>query len=244
MADIIDKVHEALSLLMNEPYFKALSVEYFLPHMLFTFSQSGEDIVVRNNLVPDPGERGIFIDIGAYHPVRFSNTFALYLCGWRGVSIDANVDAISEFNRVRPEDTNVHLAVAPSQQKLYFTSFEEGAYNTLKLTPQNLETAVIRSPVRGMTEIECVGVNEVLETYASGKKFDFLNMDIEGMDLAVFQAIDFTRFRPRIIAAEFDHPVWVTYEFLKKLGKIDYEICCQCGNTTILINRDPWTPCK
>ena len=50
----------------------------------------GEDII-GSQLLREV-KRGFYIDIGANHPVNYSNTFSLYKSGWRGIGIDGNKD--------------------------------------------------------------------------------------------------------------------------------------------------------
>lgn len=47
------------------------------------FSQEG-DIRLFND-----SSSGIYVDIGAHHPFRFSNTYVFYKRGWRGINVDA-----------------------------------------------------------------------------------------------------------------------------------------------------------
>lgn len=238
MMPIPDTLYHYLGVINSYYPNLAANLNDLLLQSRIAFSQNGEDLVVRNFLNGAPAPIGMYVDIGAYHPIRFSNTFALYLAGWRGVNIDANIEAINEFNRLRPDEINLHLAVAPSPTKLQFARFEEGAYNTLNYTRENLAISNISSPLKDIQEMECAGINDVLDKYTSGKKFDFLNIDVEGLDLRLFNAIDFTRFRPHIVAVEFDHPYWVTYEFITKLARIGYEFCSQCGGTSIFTRID------
>lgn len=39
-----------------------------------SFSQEGEDLIVHNILYER--ENGFYVDVGAHHPLRFSNTYA------------------------------------------------------------------------------------------------------------------------------------------------------------------------
>jgi hypothetical protein len=41
-----------------------------------------------------PRKSGFFIDIGAHHPFRYSNTYMFYKKGWRGINIDATPGSI------------------------------------------------------------------------------------------------------------------------------------------------------
>ena len=53
-----------------------------------SYSQFGEDALV-NSLFRNK-KYGIYVDVGAYHPILYSNTYALYRRGWRGFAIDPN----------------------------------------------------------------------------------------------------------------------------------------------------------
>ena len=63
-------------------------------HLRFSFSQFGEDLVLLNYL-KEP--HGFYVDVGAHHPVQFSNTYLLHRRGWHGVNIDATEEAIARF---------------------------------------------------------------------------------------------------------------------------------------------------
>jgi hypothetical protein len=64
-----------------------------------SWSQGGEDLAI---LYAVAGKRdGIYIDIGAHHPYRFSVTHHLSRIGWRGVNVDANSELIEIFNKER-----------------------------------------------------------------------------------------------------------------------------------------------
>ena len=67
-----------------------------------SFSQQGEDIIIQNYF--ENKFDGFFIDIGAYHPIKYSNTFALYLKGWKGINIEPNPDNIPLFQNIRRRD--------------------------------------------------------------------------------------------------------------------------------------------
>ena len=55
---------------------------------------------------------GFYVDVGAHHPIRFSNTFRLYRKGWRGLNIDANPGSMKRFHHTRPRDINIEAAVS------------------------------------------------------------------------------------------------------------------------------------
>ena len=71
-----------------------------------SFSSAGEDMILRHILGSDKMS-GFYVDVGAYDPVTYSNTYHLYNRGWRGINIDIVADRIEKFDKYRPEDKNV-----------------------------------------------------------------------------------------------------------------------------------------
>src|SRR5690606_23451660 len=57
---------------------------------------------------------GFYVDIGAHHPFKLSNTAYLWALGWNGVNVDAGAEAVAAFRKHRPQDMNIHAAVVDS----------------------------------------------------------------------------------------------------------------------------------
>lgn len=54
-------------------------VRYFFPDIKFSrksYSQFGEDLVLSSFI--DTSKKGFYVDVGAYQPKRFSNTYFYY----------------------------------------------------------------------------------------------------------------------------------------------------------------------
>ena len=65
------------------------------PHSARSYSQEGEDMILRRFLA---GQKdGFYVDVGAHHPVRFSNTYYFYKQGWAGINIEPNPDSLAAF---------------------------------------------------------------------------------------------------------------------------------------------------
>ncbi|MCW5198180.1 hypothetical protein VU06_00335 [Desulfobulbus sp. F3] len=76
-------------------------------------------------------KKGFYIDIGAHHPKRFSNTFYFYRQGWHGINIDAMPRSMELFNKIRPRDINIEAAISDEKVELTYYMFDEPALNTL-----------------------------------------------------------------------------------------------------------------
>lgn len=100
-----------------------------------SFSQEGEDLILHRLFqdyehITKTKLEGFYIDVGAHHPIRFSNTFSFYVKGWSGINIDPTPGGMEAFRNIRPRDVNLELAVSDKKEKLKFYLFEEPALNT------------------------------------------------------------------------------------------------------------------
>ena len=74
-----------------------------------SYSQFAEDLILKEifgNFV------GKYVDIGCFHPVRYSNTYFLFKKGWEGINIDVNQTSIDLFDIARPNDKNICAAIS------------------------------------------------------------------------------------------------------------------------------------
>lgn len=210
------------------------------PHVHLSYSQDGEDMVLRRFFGAQ--ENGFYVDVGAHHPFRFSNTCYFHRFGWHGINIDADPDAIAAFARHRPTDTNLCLGVGSQPGHLTFYRFNEPALNTFDAElaasrTQGGSYRVIESrevPVRSLADI-------LANNLPSGQQIDFMSIDVEGMDADVLSSNDWSRFRPRFLLVE---ALRVRFADLNddavvRIAKSHgYEIGAKTANTVIFRNVD------
>ena len=165
-----------------------------------SYGQDGEDLIL--NRLLDGQENGFFVDVGAHHPVRFSNTYLLYLRGWRGINIDAMPGSMDLFNRVRPRDINIECGVASVAGQMRYYRFNEPALNTFDPGEADKKNA---PPYRLVDTVD-VGVERldvlISKHLPKHQTIDVLTVDVEGKDLDVLRSNDWQEYRPRVILAE------------------------------------------
>ena len=83
-----------------------------------SYSMDGEDLAI--NKFIDNKNNGIYVDVGAHHPIQRSNTYLLFKKGWEGINIDINEFSIDLFNYLRPEDLNLKTAVSNKDGDITF----------------------------------------------------------------------------------------------------------------------------
>jgi FkbM family methyltransferase len=181
-----------------------LSILTFVRRYIFKFgkiifSQTGEEIIIQ--WILKDVKKGVYVDVGCHHPYKISNTFKLYLEGWRGIAIDANEDVIRKFKKARPEDISLLKAVCDVEQEVTFYKFKESEVNTIdeKTLKEWKKEWNLESEVRMTTET----LTKILdENLPSNKKIDLLTIDVEGNDFNVLKSLNFDKYRPKLIVVE------------------------------------------
>lgn len=165
-----------------------------------SFSQEGEDRLLSRLI--DGHDPGFYVDVGAHHPTRFSNTALLYSMGWHGINIDPTPGSRPEFDRLRPRDINLEVGIGKPGLATYFI-FDEPALNTFSTQRVAELEATTRYRVLRTVEIPVQSLGEILHVHMPADlRIDLLSIDTEGSDLDVLQSNDWTRFRPDIVIAE------------------------------------------
>lgn len=171
-------------------------------HRRIFYSQDGEDAVLASFYEEKPDYKGFYVDIGAYHPMRFSNTHYFYERGWRGINIDATPGSMEEFRRMRPRDTNIEIGISKERKDLTFYSFEEPALNSFdeKVSEERIR---VGWKLKEKIAVKTAPANEVLkENLPKGQHVDFMSIDIEGLDFEILKSLDWERYKPDFLLVE------------------------------------------
>ena len=154
----------------------------------FHFGEYGEDIFIRRFF--KEFKKGIYVDVGCYHPVKGSLTYHLFKNGWKGLNIDLSQISIDLFNISRPQDINIRAAISNFDGQTYY--HENGAINQQNSLNDNSENKI---------KIQAYKLNTLLEKN-NISKIDFLNIDAEGHDFKIVSHFDFNKYRPKLISIE------------------------------------------
>lgn len=173
----------------------------FLGWRAGTFSQHGEDRFVLEHF---GDRRGLYVDIGASHPWRISNTFLLYLSGWRGVTVEPIRRLGRLHRRWRPRDLLLPVAAGLSSGTVEFFEMTPSVLSTSRREIAEGYVAAGHALLYEAYEVEVLPVNRILDRAAELGPIDFLSIDIEGMDVEVVQRLDFAKFNPAMICIEFN----------------------------------------
>lgn len=186
-----------------KPYKKIIRIIYdqlFDSYAIKSYSQEGEDVILRRLF---EGKNGFYVDVGAHHPRRFSNTYYFYKQGWTGISIEPNPHAAKAFKSDRPRDINLCIGVSDTATILKYYYFDEPALNTFDSSVVKSRLADTPYKVIGYEDITVDRLDNILKKHLpTGQSINFLSVDVEGLDLAVLRSNDWNLFRPECVLAE------------------------------------------
>lgn len=163
------------------------------------YSQEGEALILDRFF--DFRSEGFYVDVGAHHPKRFSNTYSFYKRGWRGVNIDPTPGVKEMFDEIRPEDISLSMAVSNIEGKQDFHLFSEPALNTFSKSLAE-EYQRVGCKLIEVRPIESKKLSSLLEECQIDKPIDFMSIDVEDHELQVLQSNDWNKFRPRVLLVE------------------------------------------
>lgn len=168
---------------------------------LESYSQEGEDMILRRIFEKKP--HGFYVDVGAHHPIRFSNTYYFYKRGWFGINIEPNPSTGVLFKSVRRRDIHLQIGVSDSPGELTYYQFNEPAMNTFDGQSVQASLAKNRYHVKSTCQVPVDRLDRILNSHLpDGTLIDFLSIDVEGLDLAVLKSNDWERYRPTCVLIE------------------------------------------
>lgn len=210
VSDLEEKIHNMNNQIseMNNYIFKMENsmkeMHNSIENINMTFSQSGEDSIIKyifNTLGRKPET---YLDLGANHAFHLSNTYSFYASGARGVLLEANPELAIELLEKRPEDIVINKCLSEkSGETLDFYIMNGDGLSTCDYNA--VQKFIKENPALKITKtitIESITINEIIQEYFPEKAPDIMNIDIEGMELSILKMTDFEKFRPLIIICE------------------------------------------
>ena len=165
-----------------------------------SYAQHGEDRVLAGLL--DWAPPGFYVDVGAHHPIRLSNTASLYRAGWCGIDVDASPGTVRLFHHYRPRDVALEVGVGAVPGSLPFYVFDDEAVNTFSAEWARDAVANKHKLMRTI-DVPIVTLAEILSrNLPHGQEIDLLSVDVEGLDLEVLRSNDWDRYRPGLVMVE------------------------------------------
>ena len=167
-----------------------------------SYAQYGEDVILAE--IFKDRQDGFFVDVGAHHPTRYSNTYLLYQKGWHGINIDPNEESIAMFRKERSRDTSIECGVGSTEGERIYYRFSDPAVNSF--SKEDAERWMKKDWITflGEKHVPVLKLSTILKRHAPGQHVDLLTVDAEGLDLEVLDSNDWDAMTPDVIIVE-DH---------------------------------------
>jgi len=159
----------------------------------YSFSSDGEDYALWKFLMGV--DNGTYIDIGANHPVRHSNTFLFYLNGWRGICVEPIPHFKKFYSFLRGGDLFINSGITSGSQAqkslefFYYKNFPDNStFDSERV--KHLEKTFNRTPTAKI-DVPLLSVSDLIKAHAdrfgANNPIHLLNLDTEGYELDILK---------------------------------------------------------
>lgn len=221
------------------------SVNYEFDKYKKSFSQSGEDLIIKSAFWSLKIEKPTYLDIGAHHAHYLSNTALFYLEGCRGVLVEPDPELFKEMAILRVNDTCLNVGIGSGEEEtadFYVITYR--ALNTFSKVEAENHSKYGINKIEKVLKISLMNVNKIIDNYFSSTP-SLICIDTEGYDMAILKSFNFEKYRPQIFCIE-----TITYEEDKTEKKIteiidfmlakNYMIYSDTYINTIFIDKSAW----
>ena len=145
--------------------------------------------------------KGVYLDVGCNHPIKYNNTYLLHKKGWSGINIDLDKNSINEFNNMRENDYNVQELVGSvdGEEKDIYYYHERSAINTVSKMLADKRKTKPREIIKKKSK----SLNKIIESSPyNNKKINFMSIDIENYEYEALKYFNFQKYEIDLIVTE------------------------------------------
>jgi FkbM family methyltransferase len=172
-------------------------------HAKHSYAQAGEDLIVDFVAGAMQIDEITYLDIGAHHPIQFSNTYLFYKRGFRGVLVEPDPELMASIRRVRPRDTCIEAGVGvhPASDARFFV-MSTRTLNTFSEEEAKRYEAMGTQRIEKILPVPMLTIDDILAELFRDKEPTLVSIDVEGLDFEVLSTLDLEKCRPPIICVE------------------------------------------
>jgi FkbM family methyltransferase len=149
-----------------------------------SYSQHQEDQFLYEILKVYDLSAGIYIDVGANHPISISNSILFYKHGYHGVIVEPNSELADLFRAFRSRDIVANVGCGKDAGFLKFHFANAPVISSFKLSSIDQLTNKSGRAVRCSSYLPVLPLDTILENVSYEWAF-FLSIDVEGLDFEV-----------------------------------------------------------
>jgi FkbM family methyltransferase len=164
---------------------------------------------------------GFFVEVGAFEPIKWSQTWHFEQRGWNGVLVEANPEKAEILRHSRKAAVYNVACSSRANSGRTMPFYLAGMYSSL--LSESMTTGVTANR---QIEVTARTLDEILIDAKAPTPIDFISIDVEGHDLEVLDGLDLDRWRPRLIAIE---DLALGLRLHRELSSRGYQWICRIG---------------
>lgn len=159
-----------------------------------SYSQGNEDVILAKIL--EFKANGFYVDVGANDPIALNNTYLFYKNGWSGISIEPIPSLAEKLRTLRNRDIVVEKAIS---------NYVGTADFNVGISKYDVNSSLIDHNLSNQKKItvEVTKLENVLNEYKIND-IDILCIDTEGTEIDVLEGLNFDKYQPKLILAEYN----------------------------------------
>lgn len=173
------------------------------------YSQCNQDKILNERIFKN-NKNGFYVDVGANHPTRISNTYFFEKeLNWNGICIEPQKDMFELLQKER-KSINLNYGVYNKKTELKFCNTITGLSGIVETyEPKHIERINKESNEKKIqniiTKIKVDTLENVFEKY-NVKTVDYISIDTEGSEFEVLQGINYKKVKINVIDIEDNYP--------------------------------------
>lgn len=206
-----------------------------------SYSQEGEDILL--NRIFESKSEGFYVDIGAHHPKRFSNSYWAYKKGWSGICIDPMEGLQKMWRKSRPRDLFIEKGISTKKGTLDYYKFSDPALNTISLERSNYLQNNTNYKLQDVKLVSIDTLENILDLHIPLNKknqINFMSVDVEGEEIQVLMSNNFYKYRPSILVIELNSIDIVNIDknpIVEYLFTLEYKLCAVLYHSVFFLDN-------
>lgn len=143
-----------------------------------------------------------YIDVGAHHPFRLSNTALFYKAGSRGVNIEPNPLLFEEIKKFRKDDINIMAGIGLQSCSMPFYVMNADTLSTFSKEEADSMCREHGFSISKVIQVQVETLKDIINNYCKGVFPDFMSLDTEGLDEMILGSLKECSSLPKIICTE------------------------------------------
>jgi len=228
-----------ISFILPKKIFNFLAFLYGYKFFKISYSQFGEDLIILKYLQYKKITKGIYLDIGAFHPRWISNTHLLHKLGFKGWCVDLDEEKLKYFKLARGNKVKTICASVSASKKKYLNFYKfKRKHQFSEIDTLSYEFAnKIKKKWKINFEIKKIKNYYINDLFFKIGKINVLNIDVEGLDYKLIKHADFEIINPDIIIFEDARSYFASKEIINFFNKMKYILLFQSGPSKCFAKR-------